>query len=139
VTHVRAGNYVYYDAKQVQLGAATWDDCALTVLATVVSAPQPRRYVLDAGMKTLAGEDYGWGTYGRILGRPDVVLSWVAEEHGIIDLGAEVPDPRWRVGDRVRIIPNHACGVSNMHDRVLAIEGERVVDEWRVIGRGRVQ
>jgi D-serine deaminase-like pyridoxal phosphate-dependent protein len=139
VTHVRAGNYVYHDLKQVSLGVAGLDDCALTVLATVVSRPRPRRYVLDAGLKSLAGEDYGWGTYGRVLEQPDVVVSWAAEEHGVIDLLDEVADPGWRIGRKVRIVPDHACGVSNMHDAVVAVEGERVVETWQVIGRGRVR
>jgi len=139
ITHVRAGNYVFHDRKQVSMGVATFDDCALTILATVVSHPAPRRYVVDAGIKTLAGEDYGWGTYGQLLERPDVVVSWAAEEHGVIDLPAEVPDPRLRVGDRVRIVPNHACGVPNMHDELVAVEEDRVLDTWRVIARGRVR
>jgi D-serine deaminase-like pyridoxal phosphate-dependent protein len=139
VTEVRPGNYVYYDCKQVSLGAATLDDCALTVLATVISHPAPRRYILDAGMKALAGEDYGWGTHGRLLEHPDVLITRAAEEHGIINLPDEVVDPGLKVGDRVRIVPNHACGCSNMHDRVFAVDGERVIETWPVIARGRVQ
>ena len=139
VTNVRAGNYVFHDRKQVAMGVATFDDCALTILATVVSRPAPRRYVLDAGIKTFAGEDYGWGTYGQLLDRPDVVVSWAAEEHGVIDLAPEVADPGLRVGDRVRVVPNHACGVPNMHDQLVAVDGERVVDTWPVIARGRVR
>jgi D-serine deaminase-like pyridoxal phosphate-dependent protein len=139
VTNVRAGNYVFHDRKQVAMGVATFDDCALTVLATVVSRPAPRRYVLDAGIKTFAGEDYGWGTYGQLLDRPEVIVSWAAEEHGVIDLAPEVADPGFRVGDRVRVVPNHACGVPNMHDQLLVVEGERVVDTWAVIARGRVR
>lgn len=139
VTHVRAGNYVFHDRKQLSMGNATLDDCALTVLATVVSAPIARRYVVDAGIKTLAGEDYGWGTNGQLLEHPDVVLSWAAEEHGVIDVPDDVEDPGFRVGDRVRIIPNHACGVPNMHDELVVVDGERVVDRWPVIARGRVR
>jgi D-serine deaminase-like pyridoxal phosphate-dependent protein len=90
-------------------------------------------------MKALAGEDYGWGTHGRLLEHPDVIITRAAEEHGIINLGEGVVDPGLRVGDRVRIVPNHACGVSNMHDQVVAVDGERVVETWPVIARGRVQ
>jgi D-serine deaminase-like pyridoxal phosphate-dependent protein len=46
---------------------------------------------------------------------------------------------RFRVGERVRVLPNHACVVSNLHDRVLAVRGERVEEEWRVAARGRVE
>jgi D-serine deaminase-like pyridoxal phosphate-dependent protein len=139
ITEYRAGNYVYFDRTQVGLRAATLEDCALTVLATVVSHPTPRRYVLDAGIKALAGEDYGWGTYGRLLEHPDVVLTRATEEHGVIELPDDVADPRLRVGDVVRIVPDHACGTANMQDVLVAVDGERVVDVWPVIARGRVR
>ena len=55
-TEFRPGNYVYFDRTQVALGAATIDDCALTVLATVVSKPAPDRIILDSGSKTLTND-----------------------------------------------------------------------------------
>ena len=139
VTEIRAGVYAFHDLKQCSLGVSTLDQCALTVLATVVSHARPDRYVVDAGLKALAGEDYGWGTYGRILDRPDIVVTGATEEHGIITLPPEVADPGWALGDRVRIIPDHACGCVNMHDALVAVDGDEVVDTWRVIGRGKVR
>jgi D-serine deaminase-like pyridoxal phosphate-dependent protein len=139
VTEVRAGVYALLDLKQVSLGSGTLDECALTVLATVVSHARPGRYVLDAGIKTLAGEDYGWGTWGRPLERPDLAIIRATEEHGIIELPPGAQDPRWRIGDRVRLVPNHACGAVNMHDELVAVDGERVVERWQVIARGRVR
>jgi D-serine deaminase-like pyridoxal phosphate-dependent protein len=137
VTELRAGVYAFQDLKQVSLGPATLDDCALTVLATVVSHARPDRYVLDAGIKALAGEDYGWGSWGRPLARPDLAIIRATEEHGVIELPQGADDPGWRIGERVRIIPNHACGAVNMHDELLAVDGDRVVERWPVIGRGR--
>lgn len=139
VTELRSGVYAFQDLKQVSLGPATLDDCALTVLATVVSHARPDRYVLDAGIKALAGEDYGWGTWGRPQDRPDLAITRATEEHGVIELPAGAPDPGWRIGERVRIIPNHACGATNMQDELVAIDGDRVIERWRVIGRGRVR
>jgi len=139
VTEARPGVYAFYDLMQVKLGQATLDDCALTVLATVVSHPRPERYVVDAGLKAMAGENYGWGSHGRLLEHPDLVLDWAAEEHGIILVPDGCPDPGLKIGDRVRIVPDHACGCVNMHDELVAVEGEGVVDRWRVIGRGRVR
>lgn len=139
VTHVRAGNYVFHDRKQLAMGNATLDDCAISVLATVVSRPAERRYVVDAGLKSLAGEDYGWGTYGQLLEHPDVVVSWAAEEHGVINVPDGVADPRLRIGDRVHIVPNHACGLANMHDELVVVDDGRVVDRWPLIARGRVR
>lgn len=137
VTELRAGVYAFQDLKQVSLGPATLEDCALTVLASVVSHARPDRYVLDAGIKALAGEDYGWGTWGRPQARPDLAIIRATEEHGVIELPAGATDPGWRIGERVRIVPNHACGVANMHDEMIAVDGERVIERWPVIGRGR--
>ena len=55
-TEYRPGNYVYFDRTQVALGAATLDDCALTVLATVVSKPAADRVIFDSGSKTLTND-----------------------------------------------------------------------------------
>jgi D-serine deaminase-like pyridoxal phosphate-dependent protein len=137
VTELRAGVYAFQDLKQVSLGPATLDECALTVMATVVSHARPDRYVLDAGIKALAGEDYGWGTWGRPLERPDLAIIRATEEHGVVELPAGAADPGWRIGQKVRIIPNHACGAVNMHEELVAIDGDRVVERWPVIGRGR--
>jgi D-serine deaminase-like pyridoxal phosphate-dependent protein len=140
VTEIRAGVYVFNDLKQNSLGVAPLENCALTILTTVVSHPRPDRYVLDAGIKTLAGEDYGWGTYGRIRERPDLIVSLATEEHGIVTLPPDALDPNWRIGEKVRIIPNHACGCVNMHDTLVVVDGDdTVIDRWDVIGRGRVQ
>jgi D-serine deaminase-like pyridoxal phosphate-dependent protein len=139
VTEVRPGVYAFGDLKQVQLGTVKFEDCALTVLATVVSHPRPERYVVDAGLKTFAGENYGWGTYGRLLDHPDLIVDWAAEEHGVILLPEGSVDPKLRIGDKVRIVPDHACGTVNMHDELIAIDGDAVVDVWPVIGRGRVR
>jgi D-serine deaminase-like pyridoxal phosphate-dependent protein len=139
VTELRSGVYVFHDVKQVSLGVVGLDRCALTVLATVVSHPRPDRYVVDAGIKSLAGEDYGWGTHGIIVERPDLRITLATEEHGIITLPPEAEDPRWSIGDLVRIVPDHACGCANMHDALVVVDGEDVVDTWRVIGRGRVR
>ena len=42
------------------------------------------------------------------------------------------------VGQQVRVLPNHACVVSNLFDRVHLIQGERVIDILSVAARGRV-
>lgn len=137
VTECRPGNYVYHDASQVSLGTCGLEDCAMTVLATVTSAPAADRAVLDAGSKTLSsdplrprGEGFGW-----VLGRRARVAR-LSEEHGVLAVDA---GERFRVGERVRVLPNHACVVSNLHDRVLAVRAGRVEAEWRVAARGRVE
>jgi D-serine deaminase-like pyridoxal phosphate-dependent protein len=136
VTECRPGNYVFHDASQVSLGVCTPEDCALTVLATVVSAPAADRAVVDAGSKTLSSDPLrprGAG-FGFVVGRRSR-LARLSEEHGVIEV---VPGESFRVGERVRILPNHACVVSNLHDRLLAVRAGVVETELRVAARGRV-
>ena len=137
VTECRPGNYVFHDASQVSLGVCALDDCALTVLATVVSVPAADRAVVDAGSKTLSSDPLrpsGPG-HGFVLGRRSRIAR-LSEEHGVIEV---LPGEGFRVGERVRILPNHACVVSNLHDRLLGVRGDRVEGEIAVAARGRVQ
>jgi D-serine deaminase-like pyridoxal phosphate-dependent protein len=137
VTEARPGNYVYHDASQVSLGTCSLEDCALTVLATVVSVPAPDRAVVDAGSKTLSSDPLRPepGGHGFVLGRSSRVAR-LSEEHGVIEV---MPGESFRVGERVRLLPNHSCVVSNLHDRVFALRGERVEAVLAVAARGRVQ
>ena len=138
VTEVRPGTYVYNDRTTAAIGACGWDDCALTILATVVSTAVPGQAVVDAGTKALGrepvrgAEGEGWGA---LLDRPEVVVARMSEEHGILDLSRT--DWRPRVGDQVRIVPNHVCIVVHLNDEVVGIAGERVVERWTVDARGR--
>lgn len=115
-TEHRPGTYIYNDRMQVGWGHGTWEDCALTVLATVVSRPTPNRAILDAGSKALAADPAPQGGHGRITAYPDAVITGLNEEHGIVDLSACTERPK--IGERVRVIPNHACVVTNLFDRV---------------------
>ncbi len=135
VSEYRAGTYVYNDRSLVERGACTWDDCALTVLATVVSVPSPHRAIIDAGSKVLTSDLLGLEGYGHVLGRPDIAIDQLSEEHG--RLVSEGPIGL-SVGDRVRIVPNHACVVSNMVDTVQVFDGDDFVGPWRVVARGCV-
>ncbi|MDQ6892535.1 MAG: alanine racemase [Acidobacteriota bacterium] len=137
VTECRPGNFVYHDASQVSLGTCSLEDCAMTVIATVVSVPDSSRAVIDAGSKTLSSDPLRPkpGGHGFLLGRSSRV-SRLSEEHGVIETA---PGERFTVGERVRVLPNHACVVSNLHDRVHAIRDGRVVEVWPVAARGCVE
>lgn len=135
-TEYRPGTYIYLDRYQVGAGAGSWDDCALTVLATVVSRPTPTRVVIDAGTKALTSDLLGQDGYGLVVGLDGAVVKTLSEEHGVIELAAASDTPR--VGDVLRIIPNHACVVSNLFDTVHLISGDRVVETVPVAARGRV-
>lgn len=135
LTEVRPGNYVFLDRGET----ADLDRCALGVVATVVSCAVPGRAVIDAGSKTLseASPPRGLGGFGAVVGHPDVPLVALNEEHGYLDIGAsELP---WHVGDRVLVIPNHACTCVNLHDRLVLARNGLVEREISVLTRGMVR
>ncbi|HVY51259.1 MAG TPA: D-TA family PLP-dependent enzyme [Devosia sp.] len=132
----RPGTYIYFDRSQVAFGAATFDECALTVLATVVSRPTPTRAVIDAGSKSLSSDLFGQIGYGAVLGREDVTIAALSEEHGVIELAAPSDWPR--IGERLRIVPNHCCVVSNLFDEVHLMDAGGGIETVPVAARGRV-
>ncbi len=137
VTEGRPGTYVYFDANQVRLGSATFDQCALTVLARVVSRQRPGHAIIDAGLKAMSSDSLtpqvGAGLVCDLDTNPvpDVTFPTANEEHGFL-AGAGVD--RLAVGDLVRIIPNHACGTTNMWSRLHAVSAE-AVDVWPIVAR----
>lgn len=135
VTERRPGTYIYFDRFQVQEKVASFDDCALTVLTTVVSRPTATRVVIDAGSKTLSSDLMGMTGHGLVVGTDHVVKA-LSEEHGVIELPEASDWPR--VGDRIRILPNHACVVSNLFDEIVLISGDKVLERVPVASRGRV-
>ncbi|HEU4562512.1 MAG TPA: hypothetical protein VFS20_32075, partial [Longimicrobium sp.] len=72
---------------------------------------------------------------GALLDRPEVTVRSVSEEHGILDLSQTGWRPR--VGDRVRVVPNHVCVSVNLHERLHGVRGDEIVADWEVAGRGR--
>jgi D-serine deaminase-like pyridoxal phosphate-dependent protein len=138
-TEYRPGNYVYFDRTQVALGAATLDDCALTVLATVVSKPACDRVILDSGSKTLTNDGArGFSPapgFGVVVGHENLLIERLSEEHATVKVldGSTTLEP----GDRVRIIPNHSCVVSNLVDQAWLVNGDRV-EALPIATRGRI-
>jgi D-serine deaminase-like pyridoxal phosphate-dependent protein len=137
VTEIRPGTYVYNDRVTTEVGACEWTDCALTVLATVVSTAVPGQAVIDAGSKALGREPPEGGSkgFGALLDRPEVIVERLSEEHGILDLGETDWHPH--VGDQVRVVPNHVCIAVQLHEMVYGIRGDRLETSWPVTARGR--
>jgi len=124
LTEVRPGTCIYNDRDIVGMGAAAPDDLAYSVLATVISVAVPGQAVVDAGSKAISRETLGPDApgLGVLLGRPDVTVKAVNEEHGMLDLTRT--DWRPSVGDRVRILPNHVCVSVNLQDHLWGFERE---------------
>jgi D-serine deaminase-like pyridoxal phosphate-dependent protein len=146
VTEMRPGNYVFFDRTQIGLGSATLDQCSLSIVSTVVSRPDPARVVFDAGSKTLSsdglrgfGHTVGYGfVYASLDARtpdPSIVIERLSEEHSVAKV---TPDCRLKPGDRVHILPNHACVVANLAEELLLTDGPAIVDRIPVAARARV-
>jgi D-serine deaminase-like pyridoxal phosphate-dependent protein len=138
VTEIRPGTYVFNDRTTAEIGACTWDECALTVLATVVSTAVPEQAVIDAGTKALGREPLrgiDGGGFGALLDRPEVIVKAMSEEHGMLDLSRT----SWRpeVGERVQVVPNHVCIVVHLNDVVHGARNGAVETSWPVAARGR--
>lgn len=136
-TEHRAGTYIFNDRITVAGGDATWADCASSVLVSVVSTSGLDWITVDGGTKTFSTDQYGQTGFGVLWDDPQTLLTRCSEEHGVLQsAGAK---PGFALGQKLRVIPNHACIVSNLHDVAYAVRGDSVVAEWRVAARGKLQ
>jgi len=140
LTELRVGTYIYHDRATVGAGAASLEECALHLHATVVSRPTETRAILDSGSKSLTTDrvapSVGEG-FGLIVEYPDAIIERLNEEHGILDLSHSARKPA--IGERVRIVPNHVCVVSNLHDEVVLHRNGEVEATLPVAARGRTR
>ncbi|MEE2776649.1 MAG: alanine racemase [Acidobacteriota bacterium] len=134
VDEVRPGNYVFFDASQVALGACALTDCAVTVIAEVISNGGGRHAVINAGALALS-KDLGPGDcgYGRIYEdyeagalHDDTTVVELSQEHGEVTGSFDL-------GERLRIQPNHSCLTSAAFGAYSVVEGDEVVDRWPVV------
>ena len=136
LTEHRAGIYVYGDRLTLRSGAVTLDTCALNIITTVVSRPTPDRAILDAGSKTLSTDLHGLEGYGYICEYPEARIYQLTEEHGHVDFSACARKPE--IGERVSVIPNHCCVVTNLFDEFVGMRANRVEVTWQIAARGTV-
>ncbi|WFE20390.1 alanine racemase [Solwaraspora sp. WMMD937] len=143
VTEIRPGVYAFNDLGQIALGNATVATCAVRVLATVVSHPEPHRACIDAGSKTFGQDGLpasahldAYGGHGLLVGLPGWRIDRLSEEHGWLRwAGPGQPSPL-TVGQRVQVVPNHVCMVFAGLGEVTAVRGGEVEAVWPTIGPG---
>ena len=134
ITEMRPGTYIFYDRNSLTLGLVREEDCALRVLSTVVSQAAPDRAVVDAGSKSLAMDPSRDGGHGHVVGRPEISVAKLTEEHGQLEFPAGTPIA---VGQRLQIIPNHVCPAVNLFDRAYGVRDGQVVCEIPIEARGK--
>ncbi len=141
MNEIRPGTYIFNDRNTVASGGCSLEDCAASVLATVVSTARPGQVIIDGGSKTFStdrlvngGDDAG---FGHVAGEADAVFVKMSEEHGFID--TRRCNRSFQRGERLRVIPNHVCTAVNLHESIYGIRGDIVERCWTVAGRGKLQ
>ncbi len=140
LTEIRPGTYIFNDVNTVDSGACAWDDCAATILTTVVSTARPGQRIVDGGSKTFSSDrlaNPADATFGRVLEAPGARFHRLTEEHGFIDITQA--GRGFAVGDRVRIVPNHVCTALNLQDTFYGIRGDGVEEVFSVDARGKTR
>ncbi|HEX8474041.1 MAG TPA: alanine racemase [Pyrinomonadaceae bacterium] len=142
VDEVRPGNYIFFDAFQATLGSCSFDDCALTVLASVTHRDRTRRkVVIDAGAIALSKDrgavefdaSCGYGRVQTLDGRETGLrVESLSQEHGAIPVSDEATFDSLRVGTRLRVLANHSCLTAAQHSHYHVLEGRNVVDRWEI-------
>lgn len=140
ITEMRPGNYAFYDAMQVGLNVVPPQRCALRVLVTVVSHTARDRAVMDAGSKTLTSDTgvhgmTGSAGHGLVVGKEDIQIVGLSEEHGWLKLDPQGSDVR--IGEMLAVIPVHSCPVANLAGELVMVRGGAVVDRWPVAAAGK--
>lgn len=135
MTEMRPGTYIFNDRNSAEIGSCAWEDCAASIIVTVVSTAVKNQVIVDGGSKTFSSDRVATGGegFGKVLNGPAEFLK-MNEEHGFV----KTSEP-WRVGDRLRIIPNHICVAVNLHEKIYGIRGENVEECWQVEARGKLQ
>lgn len=137
ITEMRPGAYVFGDVSQLVTKTIGVEDCAMRIYATVVSKPRPGTVIIDAGSKTLANDtNANRPGFGFLPAFPDAVIERLNEEHGIIRMA---DDHLVNIGDRVEIIPNHCCTVTNLRDELVGMRGGKAERIIPVDARGKIK
>jgi len=137
LTEHRAGMYIYGDRHLMLAGAMPLETIAFSVIATVVSRPTPDRGILDSGSKTLSSDLLGLEGHGYVCEYPQANIYALSEEHAHVDFSACEHKPE--IGERVTVLPNHCCPVTNLLDEVVGVREGQVEVTWKVAARGKVK
>ena len=138
VTEIRPGTYVFGDVMLCRQQLATPDSVAARFYATVVSTA-PDYAVIDGGTKTFPTDvpinvpPMHYPGYAVVVGRDDLRLERMYEEHGIIT--STRGDTDLMVGEKIALIPLHICTSVNLQNAVYLFEND-VLSVHKVDARG---
>jgi D-serine deaminase-like pyridoxal phosphate-dependent protein len=145
VTEVRAGVYVFHDLVMQGVGVCSFDEIALSVLATVIGHQLDKGWVLvDAGWMAMSRDrgtqalpvDWGYGAVcdesGALI--DGLLMSGANQEHGILSWRDGRIDTdlaqRFPLGSRLRILPNHACATAAQFPHYEVLGSDGALRQW---------
>jgi D-serine deaminase-like pyridoxal phosphate-dependent protein len=139
LNEIRPGTYVFNDMNTVSSGGCTLEECAASMLVTVISHRKGDKIIIDGGSKTFSSDRDATGsaTFGRLVEAPAASFHKMNEEHGFVDTRGVARD--FEIGEKLRIIPNHICVAVNLHEIVYGVRGDKVEELWKVEARGKLQ
>ncbi|MGM0409357.1 MAG: alanine racemase [Bacillota bacterium] len=141
ITDFRVGTYIFMDLGQAK-AIGSFEKCAATILATVISKPTKNRVVLDAGAKALVPQNRDSGIcstngYGYVKDSDNVYLTRLFDEHGIIN------DKNFQnevsIGDKIEIIPAHICPTVNLYDEAQVVANGKLIKKVPILARGKTK
>jgi D-serine deaminase-like pyridoxal phosphate-dependent protein len=136
VTEERPGTYVFGDRQQVALGSIEVDAVAAVIAARVVSVNAAgRRYVIDAGAKTLTKDVPAYLAGHGAIPELDGVVARVSDYHGVVEVPDSAAMPE--IGRVVIVVPNHICPVVDLFGAFEVVRDGEIVDRWRVDAHSR--
>ncbi len=114
INEIQAGTYIYFDYKHIEKVQDLPFKQSIKVLSTVISTPEEKIFILDAGWKAITME---FGT-PRIEGKESLELIAMGAEHlkGITET-----DKMPKLGEKMFLLPKHACTTNNLYSHVYGV------------------
>jgi 3-hydroxy-D-aspartate aldolase len=134
VSEVQPGMYLFNAVNLVEAEVATLDDCALTVLSTVMSRPTEERAIIDAGSKAF---HFDHARFPWLVDLDGSDIYSFSEEHANLSLKGK--GRNLKLGDKIEAIPYHCCTCINQHDEMIGIRNSKVEKVWKVAARGMMK
>ncbi len=139
MNEIRPGTYIFNDRNTVAGKACTLDQCAATIITTVISTAHKGQVLIDGGSKTFSSDrllnDPGV-TFGKVLNAPGAVFHKMNEEHGFIDITD--CERTFRIGDKLQILMNHVCVAMNLQEQAISYRNGIVENSWPIAARGKL-
>jgi D-serine deaminase-like pyridoxal phosphate-dependent protein len=154
ITEIHPGHCVISDMWYVRALVNPRESCAAAVLCTVMSAADPRHFVIDAGYKVFGADSLiqyqetpgffwqGKPSFGSVQGREDLWPGRISAETACVQyMEADIaPEKRLRIGERLEIIPNNATLSISTQERIYGVRNGIVERIFTVGGRkGRTE